>query len=272
MRHNDVITLDRPIKFTLPTLFNLIKRRGGEPHQTFSDVPVFHDPDAERSLDLQVNAALTEMGLMGPRGMDRDLLGLIESISHPQVEYYGWFDGQFGDGSPSQYSVLVGSGKGGGFGLVKVAGENTVTLQQQRPDLLLPTFLDLLPFAQGAPGQPLVTSKSEFQSGHAAGSEDVSQRSIMQTGTGRNEALAPLKEIQRILKAPRTGAGSLYVATRPSGGRRRRIPKPINFVDTAEGRWLMEERPGRDDSLIVFTPGTPKAIGDRLRTAHGALG
>ncbi|MEU4674235.1 ESX secretion-associated protein EspG [Amycolatopsis sp. NPDC023774] len=272
MRPNDVITLDQPNKFTLPTLFNLIKRRGGEPHQVIADMPVFLDPDAERTIDQDVNKVLTEIGLMGPRGMDRDLLALIESICHPQIEYYGWFDGQFDDGSPSNYAVLVGSGNGGGFALLRVIGEQTVTVVRQRPDLLLPTFLDLLPAGQGASGQPLVTSKSEFESGHAAGSEDVSQRSIMQTGHGRNEALAPLKEIQRILKAPRTGAGSLYVAMRPNGGRRRRIPKPINFVDTAEGRWLMEERPGRDDSLIVFTPGTPKAIGDRLRTAQSALG
>ncbi|WP_432849003.1 ESX secretion-associated protein EspG [Amycolatopsis sp. CA-161197] len=267
-----MITLDQPTTFTTFTLCNLIQRRGGEPHQTISDSAVFYEPSAERQLDQQVNAGLTQAGLMGPRGMDRDLLALVESISQPHLEYYGWFDGQFEDGSPSNYAVLVGSGNGGGFGLIRIIGEQTVTVSRQRPEFLMQTFLDLLPGGQGAQGQPLVTSKSEFESGHAAGSEDVSQRSIMQTGPGRNEALAPLKEIQRILKAPRTGAGSLYVAARSNGGRRRRIPKPINFVDTAEGRWLMEERPGRDDSLVVFTPGTPKAIGDRLRTAQSALG
>ncbi|MFI5607687.1 ESX secretion-associated protein EspG [Amycolatopsis sp. NPDC051903] len=267
-----MITLDRPTKFTAPTLFNLIKRRGGEPHQTFADMATFYDPTAERRIDQDVNAVLTELGLMGPRGMDRDLLALVESICHPQIEYYGWFDGAFDDGSPSNYAALVGSGNGGGFALVRVIGDPTVTVSRQRPDLLLQTFLDIIPEGQAATGSPLVTSRSEFESGRAAGSEDVSQRSIMQSGPGRNEDFAPLKEIQRILKAPRTGGGALYVASRPNGGRRRRIPKPINFIDTSEGRWLMEERPGRGDSLIVLTPGTPKAIADRLRTAQSALG
>ncbi len=265
-----MITLDRPTKFTLPTLYNLIRRRGGEPHQAIADTPTFFDPDAERRMDQQVNEALTESGLMGPRGMDRDLLALVESISHPQLEYYGWFDGTFDDGSPGNYSVLVGSGNGGGFGLLRIIGENTVTVSRQRPDLLLQTFLDLIPAGRPASGQPLVTSRSEYESGRAAGSEDASQRSIMQSGQ-RNEQLSPLKEIQRILKLPRTGAGALYVAARPNGGRRRRIPKPVNFIDTSEGRWLMEERPGQD-SLIVFTPGSPQTISERLRTAQSALG
>jgi hypothetical protein len=33
----------------------------------------------------------------------------------------------------------------------------------------------------------------------------------------------------------------------------------------------MEERPGKD-SLIVFTPGTPQTISERLRMAQSALG
>ncbi|WP_406639788.1 ESX secretion-associated protein EspG [Amycolatopsis sp. WGS_07] len=265
-----MITLDRPTKFTLPTLYNLIRRRGGEPHQAIAETPVFHDPDAERKLDQQVNEALTESGLMGPRGMDRDLLALVESISHPQLEYYGWFDGTFEDGSPGNYSVLCGSGNGGGFGLIRIIGENTVTVSRQRPDLLLQTFLDLLPSGKAASGQPLVTSRSEYESGRSAGSEDASQGSIMTSGQ-RNAQLSPLKEIQRILKLPRTGSGALYVATRPNGGRRRRIPKPVNFIDTSEGRWLMEERPGQD-SLIVFTPGTQQALSERLRQAQSSLG
>ncbi|WP_329069688.1 ESX secretion-associated protein EspG [Amycolatopsis sp. NBC_01480] len=267
-----MITLDRPTKFTIPTLLNLIKRRGGEAHQTFSEVPTFYDETAERTLDQQVNAVLTENGLMGARGMDRDLLSLVESISHPQLEYYGWFDGEFEDGSPANYSVLVGSGSGGGFGLIRVAGEDTVTVQRQRSDLLLQTFLDMIPQSRGANGQPLVTSKSEFESGRSASAEDETQRSIMRSAPGRSEQLSPLKEMQRILKAPRTGAGSLYVAARPNGGRRRRSPRPLNFIDVSEGRWLMEERPGRDDSLVVFTPGTPQVIGERIRNAQSALG
>ncbi|MGW4058980.1 ESX secretion-associated protein EspG [Amycolatopsis sp. NPDC004747] len=264
--------LDQPTKFTVPTLLNLIKRRGGEAHQTFSDTPVFHDETAERALDKQVNAVLTQAGLLGPRGMDRDLLGLLDSLSQPQLEYYGWFDGEFADGSPARFSAFSGSGNGGGFALIRVAGEDTVVLQRQRADRVLPTFLDMIPAGRPAAGRPLVTSKSEYESGRAATAE-ADRQSIMQKPPGRNEPLSPLEEMKRIAGLPRSGAGTLYVAGRRGPGTRRlRCPRPVNFIDTAEGRWLMEERPGRGDSLVVFTPGTTQAIGERLRNAHGALG
>jgi hypothetical protein len=263
--------LDQPTEFTIPTLLNLIKRRGGEAHQTFADTPVFHDETAERTLDKQVNAVLTQAGLLGPRGMDRDLLGLLESLSQPQLEYYGWFDGAFEDDSPANFSAFSGSGHGGGFALIRVTGADTVVLRRQRADQVLPTFLDLIPAARPAAGQVLVTSKREYESGRAATADEGTQ-SIMRKAPGRNEPLSPLKEMQRIIGLPRTGAGTLYVAGRRGPGtRRQRCPRPVNFIDTSEGRWLMEERPGRGDSLVVFTPGTPQTIGERLRNAHSAL-
>lgn len=271
MRPDEVITLDGPVTLTVYALSNLIRRRGGEPHQIIAETGAFYEPGAERKLDQEVNAALTKAGLMGPRGMDRDLLALIESLSQPHLEYYGWFDGQFGDGSPANFGALVGSGNGGGFGLVRVTDQPHVTVTRQRPDLLLETFLDIVPAGRAAPGQPIVTSRKEFESGRSAASEDTAQRSIMQNGPGRAEPASPLKEMQRVFAAPRTGGGTLYVATRPHGGRRRRIPMPINFIDTNEGRWLMEERPGRE-SLLVFTPGSRQAISERLRSAQSALG
>ncbi|GAA3534414.1 ESX secretion-associated protein EspG [Amycolatopsis ultiminotia] len=265
-----MITLDRPVTFTAYTLCNLIRRRGAEPHQAIGETAAFYVPEDQRKLDEQVNAGLMQAGLMGPRGMDRDLLALIDSISHPHFEYYGWFNGQFEDGSPANFSALVGSGNGGGFGLVRVGGQSNIAVTRQRPELLLETFLDIVPAARTPSGQTLVTSRAEYESGKVAGGDEP-RGSIMQSAPNRNQQASPLKEIQRIMKAEHTGAGALYVAVRPPNGTRRRIPKPVNFVDTAEGRWLMEERPGRE-SLIVFTPGSRQAIAERLRAAQSALG
>ncbi|MBB4687291.1 ESX secretion-associated protein EspG [Amycolatopsis jiangsuensis] len=265
-----MITLDRPVTFTAYTLCNLIRRRGAEPHQVIGETAAFYVPEDERKLDESVNAGLMQAGLMGPRGMDRDLLALIESISHPHLEYYGWFNGQFEDGSPANFSALVGSGNGGGFGLVRVNGQQTVAVTRQRPERLLETFLDIVPAARTPSGQTLVTSRAEYESGRVANADEP-RGSIMQSGPSRNQQQAsPLKEIQRIMKAERTGAGALYVAARPANGTRRRIPKPVNFVDISEGRWLMEERPGRE-SLIVYTPASRQAISERLRAAQSAL-
>jgi hypothetical protein len=45
----------------------------------------------------------------------------------------------------------------------------------------------------------------------------------------------------------------------------------VNFLDTAEGRWLMEEVPGRGEPLVVFTPATPQLLADRVRHAYTSL-
>jgi len=266
-----VTILDGTVTIPAYTLCNLIRRRGGEPHKVIGETAAFYDPDAERRLDQEVNAALTSAGLMGPRGMDRDLLALLDSISHPHLEFYGWFDGQFEDGSPSNFGALVGSGNGGGFGLVRVGGSPTLALTRQRPELLLDTFLDIVPRAKTPPGDQLIVSRTEYETGRTADSDEPSRGGIMQSEPGRTRQLSPLKEIQRIMKEPRTAGGAIYAAARTRSGQRRRIPKPINFVDVAEGRWLMEERPGRE-SLVVFSPGSRQAIQERLRAAQGALG
>ncbi|KAA9166662.1 ESX secretion-associated protein EspG [Amycolatopsis acidicola] len=257
-----------PIKLATPIVLNLIRRRGGEPHAVLSSTPVWYEEGAQRKLDQEVNNLLTQHGLMGPRGMDRGLLGLVESISRPQLEYYGWFEGQF-PGAPSNFAVLAGSGSGGAFVLVRNLGDESVVLASERPEELLIGFVNQIPHARPGAGQPLVATKSEFESGRDARPDG--DFPVMQSGREARPP-EPAKEMRRLMQLPRTGAGSLYVAARNRSGSRRRSERPLNFVDTAEGRWLMEERPGRGDPLVVFTPATPQVLGERLRNAQGALG
>lgn len=259
--------LTAPIKLATPILLNLIRRRGGEPHATLSSMPVWYDEGAQRTVDQEVNSLLTQHGLMGPRGMDRGLLNAVESISRPQVEYYGWFEGQF-PGAPGNFAVLAGSGSGGAFVLVRDIGEESVILAPERPEEVLAGFVNQIPFGRPATGQPLITTRAEF----AAGRDAVADGEYTVMRSGRDAPPAPAKEMKRIMEAPRTGAGTLYVAARSRSGTRRRCERPLNFVDTVEGRWLMEERPGREDALVVFTPASPQVLGERLRNAQSALG
>ncbi|MTD56185.1 ESX secretion-associated protein EspG [Amycolatopsis pithecellobii] len=259
--------LNAPIKLATPILLNLIRRRGGEPHPTLSSVPTWYDEGAQRTIDQEVNALLTQHGLLGPRGMDRGLLDAVESISRPQVEYYGWFEGEF-PSAPRNFAVLAGSGAGGAFVLVRIIGEDAVLLAPERPEEMLSGFVNQIPVARPATGQPLITTKAEFLAGRDARADG--EYTVMRSG--RDTTPAPAKEMKRIMEAPRTGAGTLYVAARTRSGARRRCERPLNFVDTVEGRWLMEERPGRDDALVVFTPASPQVLSERLRNAHSALG
>jgi len=261
---NDVTS--GPLKLATPILHNLIRRRGGEPHATLSSTAVWYDEDAQRTIDQEVNELLTRHGLLGPRGMDRQLLGLLESISRPQLEYYGWFEGQY---KAANFTVLAGSGSGGAFVAVRDLREESVIIAPEQPEELLMGFLNQIPPGRPATGQPLVATKTEYAAGSSAPSEH--EFSVLRSANASTQP-DPAKEMRRITEAPRTGAGSLYVAVRTRSGARRRCERPLNFVDTAEGRWLMEERPGRGDPLVVFTPGTPQVLAERLRNAQGALG
>ncbi|NKQ53249.1 ESX secretion-associated protein EspG [Amycolatopsis sp. K13G38] len=256
-----------PIKLATPILHNLIRRRGGEPHATLSGTAVWYDEGAQRTIDQEVNALLTRHGLMGPRGMDRELLGLLESISRPQLEYYGWFEGSY-PGSPGNFTVYAGSGSGGAFVAVRLLAEESVILATEQPEELLTGFLNQVPRGRPATGSPLVATQAEYAAGSSVPNED--EFTVMRSA---NAAARPdqAKEMRRIAGVQRVGAGSLYVAARTRSGARRRCERPLNFVDTVEGRWLMEERPGRGEPLVVFTPGTPQVLAERLRNAQGVL-
>ncbi|GAB3507495.1 ESX secretion-associated protein EspG [Amycolatopsis cihanbeyliensis] len=260
--------LTTPLKFTTPTLLHLIRRRGGEPHQTLAGTPTWYDEEAQRTVDQQVNAVLTEQGLMGPRGMDRDLLAALESISRPQVEYYGWFEGRFAD-APPNFTVLAAGGSGGAFVLARFIEDDGVLITSERPENLLRGFVNQIPPGRPGGGQALVVSKGEFLSGRPSGADDTGA-GVLRPAPGQDQA-SSINEIKRILQAERISAGSLYVAVRGQSGVRRRCERPLNFIDTAEGRWLMEEVPGRGEPLVVFTPATPQLLAERLRNAQSTL-
>lgn len=262
------IVLDQPLTLYAPILLNLIRRRGGEPHPTLAGEAVWRDETASRQEAQQVNALLSRHGLMGARGMDRDLLNLVESMARPQLEYYGWFEGRF-EGAPANFAVFAGSGRGGAFVAVRDLGSDAVVLASERPEEVLQGFVNQIPVGRPATGQPLVAGKSEV-TGSGGQPREESEISIMRPARGGAAALSPAREMQRLMTVQRTGAGSLYVAARNRAGVRRRCDRPLNFVDTVEGRWLMEERPGRDP-LVVFTPATPQVFAERLRNAQNSL-
>ncbi|GAB3574068.1 ESX secretion-associated protein EspG [Amycolatopsis endophytica] len=262
------MVMNRPLTITTPTLLNLIQRRGGDAHNTLSSTAIWYDETAQRIIDQQVNAVLQHHGLMGPRGMDRDFGAMIESIARPHVEFYGWFEGTFPD-APQNFTLFAGSGPGGGFVLSRYIKEDVVVMRPERPERLLPTFVDQIPHISPGGSSPLVAPKSEVYGGHRRPANE--EMSIMRGGGGRAVA-EPGKEIKRILEAPRVAGGSLYAAARTRAGVRKRCERALNFIDTSEGRWLMEERPGSGEPLIVLTPGTPQAIGERLHNAIRSLG
>jgi hypothetical protein len=78
-------------------------------------------------------------------------------------------------------------------------------------------------------------------------------------------------ELRRILGLRRMGGGSLYVAARGRSGSRRRIERPVNYIDTSEGGWLTEEVAGSGEHLIALTPANQQVLAERLQSAQSKL-
>ncbi|OXM70846.1 ESX secretion-associated protein EspG [Amycolatopsis vastitatis] len=258
--------LDRQVTLSTGTLINLIRRRGGEPHTVLSEKPTWYSEEAQRSEDERVNTELAKAGLFGPRGMHPGFVATVEAIARPQLEYYGWVDGGF-QGKAVSYRLLAGSAGGEAFVLAKHEALDVVVIESTRPGELLDDFLGQIPKLAPGRGTPLAVPKSQI--------EGTARRDEGGFAVLRNDRPAEgsqeVEELRRILALRRMGSGSLYVAARSRSGAWHRIERPVNYIDTSEGRWLTEEIPGRGENRIAFTPADQRVLADRLRSAQGRL-
>lgn len=259
--------LDKQVTITTGTLITLIRRRGGEPHTVLSETPVWYSDEAQRSEDERTNEELAGQGLFGPRGMHPGFKATIEAIARPNLEYYGWVDGGF-EGKALSYSLLAGSAGGEGFVLARHSDHDGVALATVRPEELLTEFLDQIPKLAPGRGRPVAVPKSQVEAPRSASADEGFE--VLRSGrqsAGGQEA----DELRRILALRRLGTGSLYVAARGRSGARQRIERPVNYIDTTEGRWLTEEVPGSGEPRIAFTPADQHVLAERLRSAQGRL-
>jgi ESX secretion-associated protein EspG len=259
--------LDRQVTLSTGTLINLIRRRGGEPHTVLAETPTWYSDEAQRAEDERVNTELTKAGLFGPRGMHPGFVATVEAIARPQLEYYGWVDGGF-QGKPVSYRLLAGSAGGEAFVLAKHEELDVVVLESlQSPRELLDGFLGQIPKLAPGRGTPLAVPKSQIEGSARA---DDGAYAVLRNDRPA-EGSQEVEELRRILALRRMGSGSLYVAARSRTGAWHRIERPVNYIDTSEGRWLTEEIPGRGENRIAFTPADQRVLADRLRSAQGRL-
>lgn len=259
--------LDRQVTITTGTLVNLIRRRGGEPHTVLAETPTWYSDEAQRAEDERVNAELTKAGLFGARGMHPGFVATVEAIARPQLEYYGWVDGGF-QGRPVSYRLLGGSAGGEAFVLARHEELDVVVLESIQPHELLDGFLGQIPKLAPGRGTPLAVPKSQIEGTASRG--DEGGYAVLRSDRPA-EGSQEVEELRRILALRRMGSGSLYVAARSRSGAWHRIERPVNYIDTSEGRWLTEEIPGRGENRIAFTPADQRVLTERLRSAQGRL-
>ncbi|MEU3272231.1 ESX secretion-associated protein EspG [Saccharomonospora sp. NPDC006951] len=258
--------LDRQVTLTTSTLLNLIRRRGAQPHSVLARTRVWEGSGARRRADEKANAELRRYGLLGRGGVDSGLIATIDAVARPSIEYYAWIDGGY-DGKALSYTLLAGGAGAEGFVLARNTKHEGIVLVSLRPDELIDNFLAQIPRLRPGRGHRMLVPKSALTGGRPGAHEDFA---VLRGGTP-SQANQEADELRRLLALPRLGGGSLYVAARGASGRRERVDRPVNYIDTNEGRWLTEEIPGSGEPAIAFTPGTTQVIVDRLRNALGRL-
>jgi len=253
---------------TVDTLLNLINARGAEPHTVLGAADGWHSDEQDSALASRAHTELAWLGLSGPNGVDPDLLTVVETLTRPYVEYYAWIAG-FHDDTSVNYSVLAGAGMRDAAVLVRNIDNDTVVLHSVPRERLLDEFIDQLPALAPGDGQAVTASHGDvFGRGIPPGEDEAF---TVMRGPRESQSALAASEVKRILKLQRLGGGQLYTASRNRAGMRRRVERPLVYIDTPEGRWLTEETAGAGEPDIVCTPATPQLLAQRLHTNHGAL-
>lgn len=261
--------LEKQATVSTSTLINLIRRRDGEPHTVLAETPTWYSDEAQRKEADSANDDLARIGLYGRRGLHPGLLATIEAVARPQLEYFGWIDGGF-EGKALRYTLLGGSAGGEAFVLARNPEYESVVLASVKPEELLEAFITQIPKLAPGRGSALAVPKSQvMNAGKSSTSQDDGFAVLRRED--RNSGNKEAEELRRILALRRMGGGSLYVAVRGRSGARRRIERPVNYIDTTEGRWLTEELPGSGEPLITFTPANQQVLAERLQNAQSKL-
>lgn len=241
---------DDHISLTLRTTLTLLRRRGVEPHPVFASTPSWHSEQALRQLDGEADEELRRLRMLDGQRLHRSLSSVLRALDRSSREYYGWIDTTV-DGSPRSFAVLAAQ-----------AGEDAVVSVRDHISavvVLAPVRGEELTegFAAQIPPHPVAR----------AASINTPYREFLKAPTQSRDS--GTRALRTLFAAPRTGAGNLYCAVRTSGGRKR-IKHPVNYIDTAAGRWLtvLDDAGG---GWATATPATPGLIAGRLREAAEAL-
>nr|WP_246381589.1 ESX secretion-associated protein EspG [Prauserella isguenensis] len=244
-----------------------MQRTGTEPHPTLEKGATWYSREMLQQLDAEIHAELAQAGLASDDGVHPDLLATVEAIAHPDLEYYGWFSSVH-DGAPVDLSLFAGSGRGEAFTLVNNEAAGVVVLASVPARELLDAFMLQVPQQLPANAHALSVPKAEVEGrANTTSNEDMS---VMRSEVP-DAAEHDLTEFKRIMGLERTGGGQLYVAARGRSGQRQRAEKPVTYLDTVEGRWLVEETPGAGEAMLVAAPAPADLLRSRLREAQNTL-
>lgn len=244
-----------PVRLSVDTLVALVRWRGGELHPVIAYTPVWYDDTDLRARDLRARAELVHQGLAHGDRIDPDFDDVVGAFMRPDHELFGWINATVA-GQARRYGVLAGFAYHQGFLLVHEYGTDAMVLLPIDPDELVDRFLAQLPPVLPA-GRPGIT---------------VDYKKYLAASTPKREGFADFRKsappdvqaLQALVGQPRFGDGNLYAATRHISGTRVRIQRPVNYIDTPEGRWLLMLYANKGRRWVTARPATRRLIASKL--------
>ena len=251
------------LALNLSTVHALVRWRRAEPHPVLATAPAWCDEDTTRALDRHALGELEQNRRLRRGRPDGELADTIGALLRPDREYYGWLTTTV-DGRPFRFGVLAAAAYQEAVLVVRDHETDVVVLSTIRPSALAGEFLAQLPSVAPAAGRPVSTPYRDFLA-----ATEPERDGFTGFGTSRNREV---RAVEAVLSRPRTGGGSLYAAARAgSHGPRRRCAHPVNYLDTATGRWLTRLDTTPEGTIATLHPATLDMIATRLTTAERQL-
>lgn len=241
---------------SLDTLLFLIRGRGADPHPVLVNTPVWRDPDTDAAEDRRAIDELRGLGLHDGRGLTPDFADVVGALVQPRRELYGWLT-TVEEGAVRRRGLLAVSAYQIGIVLVRLAVTDHIVLAVVPPSRVAAAFAGELPDVPAAPGSELITTYRNYLA--------VLDDSDGFDGFGIDND-PDIERMHSLLRQPRIGSGELYAAARDGNGNRRRIERPIVYVDTAQGRMIAvrhSDRTGGADNASLI-PANAGAVTERL--------
>jgi hypothetical protein len=241
------------VPLSLNTVLSLVRWQHADPHPVLATTPVWRDPEAAAAQDRRATDELRRLGLHDGRRLTPDFADAVDTLVHPRRELYGWLT-QVENGVVRRRGLLAVSAYQVGVVLVRLADTDHTVLAVVPPSRVAAAFAGELPDVPAAPGREITTDYRTC----LVGLSDTDGFD----GFGADDD-PDVQKMRELLRQPRVGSGELYAAARDMNGNRRRIERPVVYLDTHQGRRIAERRTGRDDTASLI-PADAGAVTERL--------
>jgi hypothetical protein len=212
----------------------------GELHKTLTPEAQWLPPAGHDALRRQGQEMLTELGWRDRHGkLEREVTGSLAVLCRPSVEYYGWI-------AHDGHTIGVLAGKLGKEAILAVhRPDATIALTSINSTRLAVRLVAQTPDVPAGRGKSFTVSAAEVRATRRDG------RLRTPSGVGVRRAGPEVGLAQRLAGLPSTGHGELCVAKRDALSRRHRVPRPLRYTDTSEGRFMMRFLEGEDLVQVV---------------------